>query len=234
MGLWKIKRKVTALISSVRFCIIVLLAVFSGQQSYAQSGFHGWGRMSVIIPHSQKIVSDLETQFRTLQRDEMDHVQTLSSFRWWLRFNKDPLFTLSVSPFAFFSISDRFASQNELRTAVQGEWKLKMDKHWSVLLAEGAEVRLFCTERSAALRLRNRFSLDYQFDSRWAMRLNYELLFQTKQSTLMLNQTRLNVQTNCKCNAHVDLQVGYYQMMNPLQLSSIPNRGLQMWMKLHI
>lgn len=164
------------------FFVFIFFSFYAQSQEDSHSNF--WTRLSLIYSVSEKIKIESEFQKR-LQNDltsthSKDPFQEdlMNSIRLWAHYKYSTKFNFSVSPFAYFqhnsiinNLNDKLKPKSyEVRYTVASDFKQKIIGKSFLMNRLALEYRDFQNNNNVDIfRLRNKFSLRYEFNSKWGI-----------------------------------------------------------------
>ncbi|MDR6967296.1 hypothetical protein J2X31_001303 [Flavobacterium arsenatis] len=213
---------------------VILIAVCAFPfKAVAQEHINSWFRTTLSIPITEKIKTDLELQHRRQNDFEGDNLfdkNLMYTFRTWIYYKQNKDVVYAISPFAYFSnyriiqnASDAISKPtNEYRFSASVELQHELAGNFFIVDRTALEYRAFEGTIENVIRLRNRLSFRYDFNTKCNVSIGDEIFINASGTDAQhfFDHDRLFANFSFKPKHNLKFDIGY------IYISRLPRNNI--------
>ena len=207
--------------SKISTAILITASLFS-IKTIAQEHTNSWFRITISIPVTEKIKTDIELQHRRQNNFESDNLfdkNLMYTFRMWVYYKQNKDVVYAISPFAYFSNykiiqkeSDAVAKPtNEYRFSASIELQHELATKFFIIDRTALEFRVFEGRTENVVRIRNRLALRYDFSLKYNIAFGDEIFINAKGTDVqhIFDHNRIFTNFSYKPKSSLKFDIGY-------------------------
>ena len=207
--------------SKISTAILITASLFS-IKTIAQEHTNSWFRITISIPVTEKIKTDIELQHRRQNNFESDNLfdkNLMYTFRMWVYYKQNKDVVYAISPFAYFSNykiiqkeSDAVAKPtNEYRFSASIELQHELATKFFIIDRTALEFRVFEGRTENVVRIRNRLALRYDFSLKYNIAFGDEIFINAKGTDVqhIFDHNRIFTNFSYKPKSTLKFDIGY-------------------------
>lgn len=213
----------------------MLIVNFSIPKTAAQEHINSWFRTTLSIPVTEKIKTDVELQHRRQNDFESDNLfekNLMYTFRTWIYYKQNEDIVYGISPFAYFSNYKIIQKEsdtkenpaNEYRFSATIELQHELADNFFIVDRTALEYRVFEGVAENVVRLRNRLSFRYDFNSKFNISVGDEVFINASGTDAqhIFDHDRLFSNFSFKPRHSLKFDVGY------IYISRLPKNNIDL------